>query len=69
VQQSKYHCPKCGNNQAEIDEIRTTGKGFTRIFDIQNRKFTTVTCSRCKYTEFYKGNASSLSNVVDFLVG
>ncbi|MDP2334973.1 MAG: zinc ribbon domain-containing protein [Bacteroidota bacterium] len=69
MQQSKYHCPKCGNTQSELDEIRTTGKGFSRFFDIQNKKFTVVTCSRCKYSELYKGTASTLGNVADFLIG
>ena len=69
MQQTKYHCPKCSNTQAEVDEIRTTGKGFSRFFDIQNKKFTVITCSRCKYSEFYKGKASSLGNIADFLVG
>jgi predicted nucleic-acid-binding Zn-ribbon protein len=32
MQQPKYHRPKCGNTQSEIDEIRTTGKGFSRFF-------------------------------------
>lgn len=67
--QSKYHCPKCGNTKAEIDEIRTTGNGFSRFFDIQNKKFTVITCTRCQYSEFYKGTASSLGNIADFLVG
>lgn len=65
----KYHCPKCGNTKAEIDEIRTTGSGFSRFFEIQNRKFTVVTCSQCKYSEFYKGSVSTLGNVADFLIG
>ena len=69
MQQAKYHCPKCGNTQSEVDEIRTTGKGFSRFFDIQNKKFTVVTCTRCKYSEFYKGTPSSLGNIADFLVG
>lgn len=69
MQQTKYRCPKCGNTRAEMDEIRTTGKGFTRLFDIQNRKFTVITCSHCKYSEFYKGSASTLGNIADFLIG
>lgn len=69
MQQSKYHCPKCGNTQAEVDEIRTTGKGFSRFFDIQNKKFTVVTCTICKYSEFYKGKASNLGNIADFFIG
>ncbi|HET6559224.1 MAG TPA: zinc ribbon domain-containing protein [Prolixibacteraceae bacterium] len=66
---AKYHCPKCGNTQYEVDEIRTTGKGFSRFFDIQNKKFTVVSCSRCKYSELYKGTPSTLGNIADFLVG
>lgn len=69
MQPTKYHCPKCDNTKAEIDEIRTTGSGFSRFFDIQNRKFTVVTCSHCKYSEFYKGSVSNLGNVADFLIG
>jgi predicted nucleic-acid-binding Zn-ribbon protein len=69
MNQTKYHCPKCNNTQAETDVIRTTGNGFSRFFDIQNRRFTVVTCTRCKYSEFYKGTSSNLGNVADFLVG
>ncbi len=69
MQQTKYHCPKCNNTQAGMDEIRTTGKGFSRFFDIQNRKFTVVTCTRCKYSELYKGTPGTLGNIADFLIG
>ena len=64
-----YVCPKCGNLQYETDEIRTTGGRFAKIFDVQNKKFTTVTCSQCKYTEFYKGETSTLGNIFDFFTG
>jgi hypothetical protein len=68
MSQKSYTCPKCGTRKADIDEIRTTGAGFTRYFNIQNRKFTAVSCSRCGYTEFYRGPKSgSGSNVLDFL--
>jgi predicted nucleic-acid-binding Zn-ribbon protein len=65
-----YQCPKCGNKKAEIDNIRTTGAGFTRYFNIQNRKFAAVSCSRCGYTEFYKASRTTgASNVLDFITG
>lgn len=68
MNQKSYNCPKCGNRKAEIDQIRTTGAGFTRFFNIQNRKFTTVSCSLCGYTEIYKtGHTGTASNIVDFL--
>jgi uncharacterized protein len=63
-----FICPKCGNKKAEIDNIRTTGAGFTRFFNIQNRRFSAVSCTRCGYTELYRtGTAGTGSNVLDFL--
>lgn len=63
---SKYVCPKCGNRQYETGEMRATGGFFSKIFDVQNRKFTTVTCSRCRYTEFFAASSSKLGNIFDF---
>jgi predicted nucleic-acid-binding Zn-ribbon protein len=63
-----YTCPKCGNRKAETDQIRTTGDGFTRFFNIQNRRFFTVSCTKCGYTEMYRGGKTSgVSNVLDFI--
>jgi predicted nucleic-acid-binding Zn-ribbon protein len=63
-----YTCPKCGNRKADVDEIRTTGSGFTKYFNIQNRRFTVVSCTHCGYSELYKtGRAGGASNVFDFL--
>lgn len=62
----QYVCPKCGNMRFETDEIRATGAGLAKIFDVQNKKFTTVTCTSCSYTEFYKGTTSKLGNIIDF---
>ena len=61
-----YTCPKCGNKQFELDEMAATGGGLTKFFDIQNKRFTTVTCQRCKYTEFYKAESSMIGNIFDF---
>ena len=61
-----YQCPKCGNTQYEVGEIRTTGGMLSKIFDVQNKKFTTVTCKKCSYTEIYKADSSMLGNVFDF---
>lgn len=61
-----FHCSKCGNTEYEIDEFRATGGFLTKIFDIQSKRFTTVTCNRCKYTEIYKTKSNMLGNVFDF---
>ena len=70
MENRSYTCPKCGNRKAEKDNIRTTGAGFTRYFNIQNRRFIAVSCTRCGYTEFYKESlTSSASNILDFITG
>lgn len=66
MNQSGYKCPKCGNRNYETDEFRATGGVFSKIFDIQNKKFTTVSCTRCSYTEIYKASSSQLGNIFDF---
>ncbi|RZQ51681.1 GTP-binding protein [Pseudoalteromonas phenolica] len=45
--------------------MATTGSSWSKIFDMQNRKFTAVTCVHCTYTEFYKSSTSTLGNVFD----
>lgn len=40
-------CPKCGQEDAEVDEIAATGTGLTKLFDVQNRRFRVVTCTNC----------------------
>lgn len=63
-----FSCAKCQNNQFETEEIRTTGK-YSRFFDMQNKKFTAVSCTRCGYTEIFKGDSSALGNFLDVLAG
>jgi uncharacterized protein len=68
-QQLNYVCPKCGSRKYELDEIRTTGGGLSKLFDVQNKKFTVVSCEKCKYSELYKANTSMLGNIFDLFVG
>jgi uncharacterized protein len=70
MNQKSYTCLKCGNRKADVDQIRTTGSGFTRYFNIQNRRFYAVSCSNCGFTELFKeGKTSGASNVLDFITG
>jgi len=66
VEELNYTCPKCGNTQCEVGEFRATGGFLSKIFDVQSKRFSTVTCTRCKYTEIYKTKSSTLGNVFDF---
>lgn len=62
----QWTCPKCDTHDYDTDEITVTGSGLSKFFNVQNRKFTAVTCRRCSYTEFYRGETSTLGNVLDF---
>ena len=66
MEHKNWKCPKCQNKEFETDLLQATGGGITKFFNIQNKKFTTVTCNRCKYTEMYKGETSRLENILDF---
>ncbi len=65
MQNSKWCCPKCDNVEYETDQFRATGGMLAKIFDVQNKRFTTVSCTRCHYTEIYKTDSSTMGNVFD----
>lgn len=69
MDKQQYICPKCGCYSFETDQFQATGGNFAKIFDIQNKKFITISCSRCGYTELYKSTSSSGWNILDFLIG
>ena len=62
----EYRCAKCGNHSYETGEFRATGGFLSKIFDVQSRRFTTVICRRCRYTEIYQADSSTLGNIFDF---
>ena len=64
-----YTCPKCNSRAYKTGELRATGGTLSKIFDVQNQKYTSVTCERCSYTEFYKAKTSALSNIFDLFTG
>ena len=63
-----YVCPKCGNTQYESDQFQATGGNFAKLFDVQNKKFITLSCTQCGYTEMYKSQTDSGMNILDFLM-
>jgi predicted nucleic-acid-binding Zn-ribbon protein len=62
-----FTCPKCSHGLCEVGELRAAGGFWSKIFDVQGHKYSTVTCSQCKYTELFKTDSSKLGNVFDFL--
>lgn len=67
--QNSWRCPKCGNTSYETDQFAATGGGLSKILDVQNKKFSTVSCTRCRFTELYKAESSALGNLFDFFTG
>ena len=62
-----YSCPKCGNQAYESGQIRVSGGFWSSFFDVGNRRFNSVSCTECGYTEFYKRTVSGIQKVFDFL--
>lgn len=62
-----YKCPKCGNTKCEIGQMRVSGGFWSKIFDVQGQKYSTVSCTQCKYTEIYKASTGSMENIFDLI--
>lgn len=69
MNQKQYVCEKCGCQSYEHDQFQATGGNFSKIFDVQNKKFVTISCRDCGFTELYKAKSSTGWNVLDFLIG
>ncbi len=69
MEKMQYVCPKCGNQTYESDQFQATGGNLAKIFDVQNKRFTTITCTQCGYTELYKKPKDNAMDVLDFLLG
>lgn len=68
-ERSAWRCAKCSHHAAELGESRQSGSGLASVFDVEGLRFTTVSCKRCGYTEFYKADAGVLTALFDFGIG
>lgn len=64
----QYRCPKCGCTTYESDQFQATGGDFSKLFNVQNKRFCTISCVNCGYTELYRRETSAGMNVLDFLM-
>ena len=69
MDKQQYICPKCGNQSYESDQLQATGGNFAKFFDIQNKRFVTISCTACGYTELFKQVNSMGMDILDFLIG
>jgi predicted nucleic-acid-binding Zn-ribbon protein len=63
----RYTCPKCGNKQYEIGEIWAIGSLWARIFEYYSKKFTYISCQKCRYTELFKVPQKDIGEVFNNL--
>jgi predicted nucleic-acid-binding Zn-ribbon protein len=66
MEKQVYSCMKCKGTEYKAGELRTTGSGLSRFFNIQNQKYATVSCTACGYTELYRRDSSGVGNIIDF---
>ncbi|WP_418930353.1 zinc ribbon domain-containing protein [Gilvimarinus xylanilyticus] len=66
MESKAWTCIKCETKTYEEGEMRVSGGFWSRIFDVQNKKYVTISCAGCGYTEFYKKPSSMAGNVFDF---
>lgn len=69
MEKMQYRCPKCGGGEYASDQFQATGGNFAKIFDVQNKKFITISCRSCGYTELYRAETDGAMNILDFLMG
>ncbi|MBC8453293.1 MAG: hypothetical protein H8D69_02330 [Chloroflexi bacterium] len=69
MQQRRYECDKCHAADYKAGEIRTTGSGMSRLLNLQNQKYQTVSCTNCGFTELYRLDGSGFGNVIDMFIG
>lgn len=67
MEKVQYRCEKCGCTRFESDQFQATGGNFAKLFDVQNKKFYTISCAHCGFTELYKAETSDGWNILDFL--
>ena len=69
MEMKQFICPKCGCHEFVSDQFQATGGNFAKIFDVQNKKFITISCKQCGFTELYRSETDGGWNILDFLIG
>jgi len=67
MKHANWSCIKCNEEEYNVGEIRVDSSFWTKIFNIQYVRCSSVFCNQCSYTEFYKSQpASGAANAFDF---
>ena len=46
MEKMQFVCPKCGCHEFVQDQFQATGGTMAKLFDIQNKKFITISCEK-----------------------
>jgi predicted nucleic-acid-binding Zn-ribbon protein len=65
MQDFDYTCPKCGNSECDVGDFWAGGGLLGKIATVRSKHFSTLTCTRCQYTEIYRTKPSSLPKLLD----
>jgi len=66
---ARYKYARCHHRQYYTREIRAAGWFWSKVFDVEGRRFATVACQRCKHTELFRIDSSKLGPVFDLFTG
>ena len=55
----KWSCPKCAEKNYDLGEIGVTVSFWLKIFNTQSKRYSSIVCEKCFYTEFYGNQYSS----------
>ena len=70
---NRFKCAKCHSTGARVKRIATTGRGLSKLLDIQHNQFLMVSCGHCGYTEVYNPEILEgkrhVGSILDFLLG
>jgi predicted nucleic-acid-binding Zn-ribbon protein len=69
IKETSFTCVKCQSNKFEVGQIRAAGGFWGKLFNVQNKKYDTLSCKDCGYTEIYSRSTSAGSNIIDFFLG
>ena len=64
---SSYTCPKRGSTTYETGQIRVSGDFWSSFLDVGNKRYGSVSCTKCGYTELHKKTARRVEKLLDFL--
>jgi predicted nucleic-acid-binding Zn-ribbon protein len=63
-----WKCTKCSCESYKSGEVRVCGGFFAKVFNLSTRKFATITCELCGFTEFYERYQNPVSNILDIII-